>query len=97
TVDGKEFKLEKLDCLYAGRGSREVSFESASASEPAAFYLLSYLAHAEYPTALVKFKDIEPVKLGALATCNKRAIYKAIHRDGIKSCQLVMGFTLLEE
>lgn len=97
TVDGKQFKLEKLDCVYAGRGSREVSFASDSANEPAAFYLLSYLAHAEHPTAMVKFKDLEPVKLGAVATCNQRSIYKAIHRDGIKSCQLVMGFTLLEE
>jgi 4-deoxy-L-threo-5-hexosulose-uronate ketol-isomerase len=33
--------------------------------------------------------------LGSAETCNKRTIYKAIHRDGIKSCQLVMGFTLL--
>ncbi len=29
-------------------------------------------------------------------TCNKRTIYKAIHQDGLQSCQLVMGFTLLE-
>jgi 4-deoxy-L-threo-5-hexosulose-uronate ketol-isomerase len=97
TVDGKEFKLDKMDCLYVGRGSRDVGFASDSADKPAAFYLLSYLAHADYPTAMVKFKDIEPVRLGAVATCNKRSIYKAIHRDGIKSCQLVMGFTLLDE
>jgi 4-deoxy-L-threo-5-hexosulose-uronate ketol-isomerase len=97
TVDGNEFKLGKLDCVYAGRGSREISFASDSADQPAAFYLLSYLAHAEFPAAIVRFKDIEPVRLGAVATCNKRAIYKAIHRDGIKSCQLVMGYTLLEE
>jgi len=97
TVDGKEFKLDKMDCLYVGRGSRDVTFASNSADKPAAFYLLSYLAHADYPAAMVKFKDIEPVKLGAVATCNQRSIYKAIHRDGIKSCQLVMGFTLLEE
>jgi 4-deoxy-L-threo-5-hexosulose-uronate ketol-isomerase len=96
SVDGKSFALDKLDVLYVGRGSKEVSFESANADAPAAFYLLSYPAHAEYPTAMVKFKDLEPVRLGALETCNKRAIYKAIFRDGIKSCQLVMGFTLLE-
>ncbi|HEY4010157.1 MAG TPA: 5-dehydro-4-deoxy-D-glucuronate isomerase [Acidobacteriaceae bacterium] len=97
TAEGKEFRLGKLDCLYVGRGSREVSFASESAEEPAAFYLLSYLAHAEYPSAMVRFSELEPVKLGAVATCNQRAIYKAIHRDGIKSCQLVTGFTLLEE
>jgi 4-deoxy-L-threo-5-hexosulose-uronate ketol-isomerase len=97
TVDGKGFELDKLDCLYIGRGSRNVSFASRSANDPAAFYLLSYLAHADFPTALAKFRDLTPVQLGAVATCNRRSIYKAIHRDGLRSCQLVMGFTLLEE
>jgi 4-deoxy-L-threo-5-hexosulose-uronate ketol-isomerase len=95
-VDGVSFELAKLDVLYVGRGSKSVVFTSKDAAEPASFYLLSYLAHAEYPTALAKFADLEPVRLGAVETCNKRAIYKAIHKDGLKSCQLVMGFTLLE-
>lgn len=97
TVDGKHFDLNKLDCLYVGRGSRNISFTSTSSSEPAAFYLLSYLAHADFPTALARFSDLKPVQLGSVTTCNRRSIYKAIHRDGIRSCQLVMGFTLLEE
>ncbi len=96
TVDGKVFDLGKLDCLYVGRGSKQVSFASADASAPAYFYLLSYPAHAEYPTAMVKFADMQGLALGSVETCNKRIIYKAIYRDGIKSCQLVMGFTLLE-
>jgi 4-deoxy-L-threo-5-hexosulose-uronate ketol-isomerase len=95
-VDGKTFELAKLDCLYVGRGSKEVSFKSADAAAPANFYLLSYPAHKEYPTAMVKFADLKPVELGSLETCNKRRIYKAIFKDGLKSCQLVMGFTLLE-
>ena len=97
TVDGKSFDLNKLDCLYVGRGSKDVTFTSASADNPAAFYLLSYPAHAEHPTALAKFADLEPVKLGSLETCNARSIYKAIWTGGLKSCQLVMGFTLLNE
>ena len=96
TVDGKQFAMDRLDCLYAGRGAREVWFESTDAAKPAMFYLLSYPAHAEYPTAMVKFRDLEGLKLGAVETCNKRTIYKAIYREGIMSCQLVMGFTLLE-
>ena len=96
-VDGTEYELSKLDCLYVGRGSRSVTFHSKNGTDPAYFYLLSYPAHAVYPTAMVKFADIEPVALGAMETCNKRKIYKAIHRDGIKSCQLVMGFTMLEQ
>jgi 4-deoxy-L-threo-5-hexosulose-uronate ketol-isomerase len=97
SVDGKEYKLDKLDVLYVGRGSKAVQFASENSEEPAAFYLLSYPAHAQHPTAMVKFKDLDGLKLGASETCNKRTIYKAIHKDGIKSCQLVMGFTLLEE
>ena len=97
TVDGKDFAMDKLDCLYVGRGSREVSFASADANKPAAFYLLSYPAHAEHPTALAKFSSLQPVQLGATTTCNRRSIYKAIHRDGLRSCQIVMGFTLLED
>ncbi|MGA2898129.1 MAG: 5-dehydro-4-deoxy-D-glucuronate isomerase [Acidobacteriaceae bacterium] len=95
TVDGVGFDLDKLDCLYVSRGSKSVSFSSKSAFAPAAFYLLSYLAHTEYPTKMVKFADLKGLELGSAATCNKRTIYKAIYRDGIQSCQLVMGFTLL--
>jgi len=95
-VDGKIFELSKLDCLYLGRGSKEVMFASADATKPAQFYLLSYPAHVVYPTAMVKFADLKPVELGSVETCNKRKIYKAIFKDGIKSCQLVMGFTTLE-
>jgi 4-deoxy-L-threo-5-hexosulose-uronate ketol-isomerase len=97
SVDGTNYELGKLDCLYVGRGSKAVSFSSASAEHPAAFYLLSYPAHTEHPTAIVTFADLQDgaVHLGAAETCNKRSIYKAIFLDGIKSCQLVMGFTLL--
>ena len=95
TVDGVSFDLDKLDCLYVSRGSKSVTFSSKSAFAPAAFYLLSYLAHTECPTKMVKFADLKGLELGSAETCNKRTIYKAIYRDGIRSCQLVMGFTLL--
>ncbi len=95
TVDGKAFELDKLDCLYVGRGSKSVTFSSKSGGAPAAFYLLSYPAHKEYPTQMVKFAELTGVALGSSETCNKRTIYKAIHLEGIRSCQLVMGFTLL--
>jgi 4-deoxy-L-threo-5-hexosulose-uronate ketol-isomerase len=96
TVDGTTFDLDKLDCLYVGRGSKSVTFASKSPENPAAFYLLSYPAHTEYPTKLATFASLEGLKLGAPETCNKRTIYKAIYKEGIRSCQLVMGFTLLD-
>jgi 4-deoxy-L-threo-5-hexosulose-uronate ketol-isomerase len=76
SVDGKSYDMEKLDCLYAGRGSKSVTFSSKNADAPAYFYLLSYPAHKEYPTAMVKFADLKGLELGSLETCNKRTIYK---------------------
>jgi len=97
TVDGKAWDMDNLDCLYVGRGSKELKFTSADASAPAYFYLLSYPAHTTYPTTLAKKNDAAAVPLGKQETLNKRTIYKYIHMEGIKSCQLVMGFTILEE
>ena len=96
SVDGKPFDMENLDCLYVGRGNKELAFTSADPAAPAQFYLLSYPAHTTHPTALAKKAQAEAVHLGAEATCNKRTIYKYIHPAGIQSCQLVMGFTQLD-
>jgi 4-deoxy-L-threo-5-hexosulose-uronate ketol-isomerase len=96
-VDGKSFAMAKLDCLYVGRGSQKVSFSSRDAANPAAFYLLSYPAHAQHPTTHAQTKDAMPVELGTAAGANRRTIHKYIHPGGIKSCQLVMGFTRLQE
>ena len=96
-VDGKPFDLGNLDCLYIGRGSRDISFSSLSVSNPAAFYLLSYPAHAPYPTALARSGEATRVELGAAADANRRTIHKYIHPAGLKSCQLVMGYTQLHE
>jgi 4-deoxy-L-threo-5-hexosulose-uronate ketol-isomerase len=96
-VDGKKYEMNKLDCLYVGRGSKDISFSSKNSAEAAAFYLLSYPAHAAYPTTLATQKDAAPVELGTLADANRRTNYKYIHMDGIKSCKLVMGFTKLQE
>jgi 4-deoxy-L-threo-5-hexosulose-uronate ketol-isomerase len=96
-VDGKTYDMAKLDCLYVPKGSREVEFRTNDPANPAAFYLLSYPAHAEYPIALAKQKDATAVDLGSPQDANQRTIYKYIHPAGIRSCQLVMGFTSLKE
>lgn len=96
-VDGKKYEMNKLDCLYVGRGSKDVSFSSKDGANPAAFYLLSYPAHAAFPTTLATVKEAAPTELGTLADANRRTLYKYIHGAGIKSCQLVMGFTQMHE
>lgn len=95
-VDGQSYNLNQYDCLYAGKGVQAVSFMSASANDPAMFYLLSSPAHASYPTTLYTKEQAAPVQMGSAETSNKRTIYKYIHLDGVKSCQLVMGLTVLE-
>jgi len=96
-VDGKTFKADRLDCVYVPAGSKSVAFESASPTAPARFYFLSCPAHLAHPAALMKSADAAPVALGSAATANKRRIFKCIHEGGIQSCQLVMGFTALDE
>jgi 4-deoxy-L-threo-5-hexosulose-uronate ketol-isomerase len=89
--------LSFKDALYLGRGSEEVIFRSSDKENPAMFYLVSFPAHSSYPTSFKKFADAEPTKLGSQKDANKRTIYKFIHTNGIKSSQLVMGLTELEE
>jgi 4-deoxy-L-threo-5-hexosulose-uronate ketol-isomerase len=95
-VDGKTFQMDHLDGLYVGRGCRDIRFVSADPTQPAEFYLLSYPAHTPYPTTHIPRSSIEPLRLGTEATCNKRQLFKYIHPAGVKSCQLVMGFTQME-
>lgn len=96
TVDGVKYELDKLECLYVGRGSKKVSFASSGKKNPALFYMLSTPAHKEYPTIKYTKEQAAPVSLGDISTSNKRTIYKYIHEGGIQSCQLVMGLTVLE-
>ncbi|MBC7850627.1 MAG: 5-dehydro-4-deoxy-D-glucuronate isomerase [Chitinophagaceae bacterium] len=96
-ADGTTFNLRKLDCCYLGKGTKDVSFESLNASDPAKFYLLSAPAHQNYPTQLMVREDASPSDMGSIQTANQRTIYKYIHADGLKSCQLVMGLTILKE
>ena len=96
SVDGTSFSLSKLDALYIGKGPKSVTFKSVSVESPAQFFLLSAPAHHEYPTRKMSKEEASPVSLGTVETANERTIYKYIHRDGIKSCQIVMGLTVLK-
>ena len=96
TADGTAYEIDKLECVYLGKGTQAVSFSSASADAPAHFYILSLPAHHTYPNKMMTKAEAAPVNLGDISTSNKRTIYKYIHNDGIESCQLVMGLTTLE-
>jgi 4-deoxy-L-threo-5-hexosulose-uronate ketol-isomerase len=95
-ADGKEFAVSRFGCVYLGKGTQKVTFKSKSKKEPALLYLLSAPAHHTYPNKLMAKEKAAPVQLGTAETANKRTVYKYIHLDGIKSCQLVMGLTVLD-
>jgi len=97
SVDGKVYAMGNRDCLYAGRGSREIAFESANGSKPARFYLVSYPAHSTFLTSHVARDAADVTELGTVERANRRRLYKYIHPGGIQSAQLVMGMTELLE
>jgi 4-deoxy-L-threo-5-hexosulose-uronate ketol-isomerase len=97
TADGVSYPLSKLDCLFLGKGTKEISFKSNDNNLSANFYLLSSPAHHAYENKLMKNADAVADRLGEAITSNQRTIYKYIHENGIKSCQLVMGLTILNE
>ncbi len=96
-ADGVSYELPKQACLYLGKGTKEVTFQSNDAAIPAVFFLLSSPAHQQYENRLMLKEDASPVNLGSQETANKRTVYKYIHLDGIRSCQLVMGLTVLDQ
>lgn len=95
-VDGQAYSMNTKDCLYIGLGNKEIIMSSADPSAPAKFYINSTPAHQAYPNQKVDIAGAEPVHLGSPSSSNERTIYKFIHTDGVKSCQLVMGMTLLK-
>ncbi len=96
TADDKTYNVNKLDCLYIGKGTKDVHLGSVNTDNPAVFFMLSAPAHTTYPTTLMTNDEAVKVHAGATETANKRTINKYIFLEGIRSCQLVMGLTILE-
>lgn len=96
-VSGAAHELAHLDLIFIGRGNPDIRFESKDPTNPAAFYLLSYPAHTQYPVTVVRKETAQPSELGSAETCNRRTVFKYIHAEGAKSCQLVMGVTHLHQ
>ncbi len=95
-IDGVEFSLNTKDGLYVGMGSKELTFSSECKENPAKFYINSAPAHAAYPIVKIEIANANAVTLGDLKNSNKRTIYQYVHPAVCKSCQLVMGMTVLE-
>ena len=95
-VDGIRYELDRLELLYIGKGSREISFESEDSANGAEFYLVSYPAHASYPTCKSEKGDANIFRAGTPEQANMRTLNQLVCEARIKSCQLVTGFTHLD-
>jgi len=96
-ADGKEYKMKKYDCLYLGRGVKDVVFVSDDSNDPAYFYFCSTPAHKEYPAKFIPLESAVHLELGSLKDCNRRTINKYIIPSIVSTCQLTMGLTVLNE
>lgn len=96
SVDGTEYPMNNMDSLYVGRGSKDLEFNSTDGANPAKYYFVSYPAHKAYPTTHIPKSKANQLKLGDNLTSNKRIIFQPIHPDILQTCQIVMGFTILE-
>ena len=96
-VDGIKYDLGFEDCLYITKGAKEVFFESNDGGNPSRFYGVSAPAHTSYETKLLTIADANKRPCGDAKMSNKRVINQFIHPDVLKTCQLSMGLTKLDE
>lgn len=92
TAAGQTWDMKNGDVLYLGMGSGAVTF-----SGKGRFYITSCPAHRELPCRLITVDEAKEMKTGAVETSNKRTIRQFIHPLVMESCQLVLGYTTLED
>lgn len=97
TVDRTRYAMAHRDLLYVGRGAGAIRLESDDAGDPGRYYLVSYPSHAEHPTAHIARADATGEDLGTGEGASRRRLIKYVHPDGIRSGQLVMGITEVED
>ena len=95
-IDGQEEEMKKQDGYYIGKETKDVRFLSDDASNPAKFYCVSTPAHKIYPNVKISIDEITPFETGEPKTLNQRKIYQYVHPNICESCQLQMGYTILE-
>lgn len=95
-IDGEKEEMKKQDGYYIGKETERVVFSSVDPENPAKFYISSVPAHHKYPNVKISIDQVKPMETGEGVTLNERKIYQYIHPNVCESCQLQMGYTILE-
>ena len=93
---GAKEDMKKQDGYYIGKETKHVVFSSKDPNDPAKFYVSSVPAHHKYPNVKISIDQVKPMETGEGLTLNERKIYQYIHPNVCESCQLQMGYTILE-
>lgn len=97
TIDGTDYEMNPRDGIYIGMGNKDIVFKCVDVENPPKFYVSSCPAHTSYPIVKIDITKAKKVPCGSFEECNKRVINQYIHPEVMKSCQLSMGLTQLEE
>ncbi|QCJ57787.1 5-dehydro-4-deoxy-D-glucuronate isomerase [Enterococcus mundtii] len=95
-IDGEKEEMKKQDGYYIGKETEHVVFSSVDPENPAKFYISSVPAHHKYPNVKISIDQVKHMETGEGVTLNERKIYQYIHPNVCESCQLQMGYTILE-
>lgn len=96
-INGNEETMKKQDGYYIGKETKQIEFKSDDENNPAKFYCVSVPAHKVYPNVKISIDAITPFETGEAKTLNQRKIFQYVHPNVCESCQLQMGYTILEE
>lgn len=96
TIDGQQDNIAPHDGYYIGMGTKHIIFASDNPNNPAKFYVVSTPAHHAYPNKKLPYADSLALPKGDQQHMNKRIIHKYIDASQMDTCQLQMGYTVLE-
>lgn len=96
-ADGEKYELQYKDALYLGLGVKDIFFISADTGKPAKFYINACLAHAKYPNVKISREQAIPNLIGSQKNTSYRSLNQYIVPKLVKTCQLMMGITEVQE
>ena len=93
-ADGVEYPLARVEAAYVGRGTREVSFRSDDASDPAAFYVFTAAAHVAHPTVRIPQDAMRHIDIGVAERASFRSSASLSKANMVTPCACAAAIEL---